>query len=579
MRAPDRVVVAVLLATAVSGATGQRVSGRVRGAEGSAISGAVVTALSADGRTVGRTLSGRNGEYSLAAPTTAVKLRTIRIGYRPVTIALSLTASSDTSIDVAMERLPVVLQTVRVAADARCGRSEDGAMVLQLWEQARAALLSAIVARETKRAEVTILRYVKQTELASNLIVQQSVSSMSGKSARPVAAARSPADLAADGYVVRDQSDVTYLAPDADVLFDDTFEDAHCFGFISGRPDRPGQIGLTFAPRRERPNGFVDVDGVLWITRQNPELVQLEFKYTGVLPEAARAGNGGTMRFRTMANGVVFIESWSITIPYVQEVRQSSSINIGKPMLDVRQVSETGGYVVDATWPDGEHWHQPMGAIRGDVREVGTNFPINSASVSVTGTASAETDSAGSFLFQPLPPGRYQVKLVDTALSTLARPRERSTVVQIGLGDTVTQHFTIPSRAATVLASVRRRPGDNRRGLEGFFDRRRRLGDGRYIDGKQLSARAGIPLVSVVRELIPEVLLTTRADSSKECWANIFLDEARIHEGPPALQPNINSFSTAGLAGIEYYPNSASTPPEFRITRNDCGTLILWTRR
>src|SRR5204863_328000 len=107
----------------------------------------------------------------------------------------------------------------------------------------------------------------------------------------------SPERLATLGYLEKD----LFFAPDADVLFDESFAEAHCFGVTRGGRDRDGQVGLSFKPRRGRKD-FVDVEGTLWMSTRAIELVDLEYRYTGVDQEAARIGAGGTMHFRTMPN-------------------------------------------------------------------------------------------------------------------------------------------------------------------------------------------------------------------------------------------------------------------------------------
>lgn len=66
------------------------------------------------------------------------------------------------------------------------------------------------------------------------------------------------------------------------------------------------------------------------------------------------------------------------------------------------------------------------------------------------------------------------------------------------------------------------------------------------------------------------------------CYVTVFMDGVRFglepkfvnRDNPP---PNLNSLNVHDLAGVEYYPGSASVPMQFA-NDNPCGTLLLWTR-
>lgn len=66
------------------------------------------------------------------------------------------------------------------------------------------------------------------------------------------------------------------------------------------------------------------------------------------------------------------------------------------------------------------------------------------------------------------------------------------------------------------------------------------------------------------------------------CYVTIYLDGIRFGveskyvsmDNPP---PDLNTIDVSDLAGIEFYPGSASVPMQFH-NDNPCGTLLLWTR-
>ena len=429
-------------------ALAQRVSGTVRVAGTSAtLSGTVVAVNDSAGRPLGRTLTDENGRYSILLPAAAVQVRATRIGFRPGVAPVARGGTNDLTIDLVMERAPVVLQTMRVAADASCRSTEDGRMVLQLWEQARSALLAAIVAREAKPAQVRVLGYERVMEPTRRLITEQRIRFNVGKSTRPVAA-RPPAELAADGYRTGTGPSTRYFGPDADVLFDESFGETHCFG-LTTRSGRGAQIGLTFSPRSRR-RDFVDVAGVLWMNPAVPELVQLDFRYTNVDPEMDAAGAGGTISFRTMANGVVFIDSWSILLPRMSELTRRDANGRTTSSSVVAELTESGGYVLSAEWPDGTKWLDLTGGIRGRVRQAQTGDPAWGAAVSLTGVVTLESDSTGAFAFVPMPPGRYEISAIDSAFSRFVRTRRQSREVTLARGDTVTVNFEVQSRGSAL---------------------------------------------------------------------------------------------------------------------------------
>jgi hypothetical protein len=435
-------------------AVGQQVGGTVRGAvAGPVISGAVVTAIDSAGRTLARTLSNQSGRYSLQLPPTARSLRAIRIGFQPVTIRIPA-ANAGADVDIVMQRLPAMLEAMRVESDASCGNSDDGRLVLQMWEQVRSGLLAAIVAREANPAIASVLTYQRRMEPRKRLITSQRMETISGKSSRPIVAARSAAELATSGYRQVIGTDQVFYAPDADVLFDETFTGAHCFGVTSGTRERAGQIGLTFTSRNNSGSrDMVGVEGTLWVRAQPQELVQLDYRYTGVDPEAKAAGNGGTMHFQTMPNGVVFIDSWSILIPVLTETMRRGIGGATMPVTSVSELAETGGLVIEAAWPDGTRWNGSIGGIRGQVREEGTGLAVSDVAVAIAEAVKTQTDVNGRYSLTPMPPGRYELTMRDTAFSGFTRIREKSREVELARGDTVMADFEIPARA-TLLADI-----------------------------------------------------------------------------------------------------------------------------
>jgi hypothetical protein len=435
----------ILMLAAPVASFAQHVSGTVRVADGpNYLSGVVLTTVDPAGHSLARTLSDASGRYSLPVGEAAVRVRAVRIGFKPVTMNLDRRAG-EIELNVVMERIPIVLATVQVASDATCSNGGNGRVVLDTWEQARTALLAAIVAREARPARVQILEYQRRMELKRHLVLDQRLTHRSAVSSRPIAAARASSDLAMRGYRAQENDGDVYFAPDADVLFDESFGEAHCFSLLRGTGGRAGQLGLAFRARRAK-RDFVDVEGVLWIRDRPTELVDLEYHYTGLgTPETV----GGAMRFRTMTNGVVFIDSWSMVVPTMTEVRQRGYDGNVSTSSVVKDLVETGAFVTSATWPDGTVWSDPVGGIRGTVRIQGSRTPMDGVVVSAGGGA-VQTNAAGEYSLMPLPPGRYRLTLVDSAFVGYVEARAQSHEVVVARGDTVTANFELASRESVV---------------------------------------------------------------------------------------------------------------------------------
>jgi len=66
------------------------------------------------------------------------------------------------------------------------------------------------------------------------------------------------------------------------------------------------------------------------------------------------------------------------------------------------------------------------------------------------------------------------------------------------------------------------------------------------------------------------------------CYVTVYLDGAVIYSPaairPPPPAPDMNRIPVRELAGVEFYPGTATVPPQFSTPNDGCGTLLLWTR-
>lgn len=400
-------------------ARAQRVTGVVRdSASRQPVPSAVVRLFDATGRELERTVTNRDGRYRLDALPTAHQLRVLRIGFRPRTMPFAFSASArDTTLDITLVTLPTLLDAVEVSDQPQCSRRSDRAAALALWEQARAALLATVVARESQAPLIAAIVYDRTLDRRGR-IVRQRVRHDSLPTNRPFIAARPVAEFRDQGYAEGATTQRTYFAPDADVLLDPAFGDGHCFSLRQDKDKHPGQIGLAFEPARDR-TGIVDVSGVMWLDVASPALRTLEFRYTNVERGVADAEAGGFISFRTATNGLTVIDRWNLHLPSVEGTseppRASSAPNcqlgcVGETRWRVIDIHDVGAVIATAVWPDGSQWHSPLGTLRGRAMRPASDgaSPVRDALVWLTGTDdSTRTAADGSFELRLLLPGPY----------------------------------------------------------------------------------------------------------------------------------------------------------------------------
>ncbi len=414
-------------------ANAQQLRGVVRDSAFNApLPGAVVSVVDSGGGAGSRTISDATGRFAVSLSPRSVRLRVIRIGYRPRDIMIP--KGTNPTVDVVMVRLPPVLNAVQVFGDKLCPGSADRGPAFQLWEQARAGLLAAVVAREAKPAMATSLVYKRQLTASDGLVVRQETKVNSGRTSRPFLAAASAAEFAATGYMHEDRNGRMFYAPDADILLDESFATSHCFQLQAADAAHADQIGLAFTPARDR-DDVVDVRGVIWMTRASPSLRSLVFRYTELEPASIAAGAGGHLVFRDVANGVSFIERWVLRLPILRPngpTSRSARRRQEVTELHVTGIDESGGMVLATSWPDGTSWNLPMTGVAGTVvqRSGGERVPF--AIVSVDGTKdTVVADATGAFMLTPMVPGRYLIAATDTTLHAFAAPRGTNRTVDV----------------------------------------------------------------------------------------------------------------------------------------------------
>jgi hypothetical protein len=448
----------VLCAGVSSVAAAQIARGVVRDSTaGTPLPSAVVLAIDANGTTIARTLTDSVGGFALALER-ADRLRFMRIGYTPRETRIDVAEAG--AWNVVMQRIPPMLGTVRVAERGVCPGTpvSDGAATWRMWEQARAGLLSSVVARTTSPMTASSLVFNRRVSSFDHLVRRQTAERRDGTVERPFTAA-SPGRFAARGYLDEDASGRTFHGPDADVLLDESFVATHCFEVRAADARHRGQVGLAFRPTPERDTA-VDVSGVLWFSGDGATLRSLEFRYTGLEPAAMKAEVGGEVGFQSLANGAIFVDRWTLRVPIMSRAvgappppsnpPRGKSRRMINTSVRVAEIEEVGGVVLAALWQGGATWSPSVTGLSGVVREAGDDLPVAGAIIALDGIAQqVVSDRDGEFLFSLLP-GRYTLTVTDTSLLRFASPRRTSQVIEVEHGELVRVSPRVESQASTV---------------------------------------------------------------------------------------------------------------------------------
>jgi hypothetical protein len=154
------------------------------------------------------------------------------------------------------------------------------------------------------------------------------------------------------------------------------------------------------------------------------------------------------------------------------------------------------------------------------------------------------------------------------------------------------QPATLPTVTTTDFADSRLPP------VLRDFERRRRIGLGRFIDEGQLRARDGQQMSTLLATLpglsvrsghvvgthgtsAGPVIMSARTP----CYATVYQDGAMIYQAAFQLQtktpqppPDFSRLDVDLYSAVEFYASPAEYPPSISPTNNACGVLMLWSR-
>ena len=421
------------------------------------IPGAVIEMLDAQGSALGRAITNERGQYRVVLPSSGRRLRVLRMGFRPQ--SLDATAGER---DIVMVAIPTLLQAMTVRDQPQCPRRSDRAEALALWEQARAALLATIVAREASPGFMRRISYRRIVGERRPMVLSQVVRMDSALADRPFASARSASAFIREGFLTVNAGTRVFDAPDADVLLDDAFPQGYCFRLA--RPDaaRRTQVGLAFEPARQRA-GRIDVAGTLWVDSVTRTLSDLTFHYQGLSAAEEALRPGGTLTFRSMPNGLPVVDAWWLQLPAPRWARDTAAARpitfdrAGRPAADELEVHEVGGVLASARWGDSTSWHAALGAVRGRLLLRGAAIP--NTELGLVGTDyRVRSDGDGRFEIGDLLPGRYVFGLPDSALNAVGSELTHGQAFDVRGGSTTIADMIVPTDSSLIAAKC----GDDR---------------------------------------------------------------------------------------------------------------------
>ena len=242
----------------------------------------------------------------------------------------------------------------------------------------------------------------------------------------------------------------------------------------------------------------------------------------------------------------------------------------------------------------------PLGAqvtVSGVAREDGTGRPLAAVQVIIEGTQRADTtDNAGRYRLEA--PAGTRI-----ALFRLIGYRPLRIRLQLSKGDSTTANADLVREGAQQLEPIETRaaPAAPRGvGVEAFEDRRR-LGLGKFIDSSELRRAEGRRLTDLLRSVPgvrmmyyvddparPWVFEWRAAAGRKEsadgtpCWMSVVFDGSPIYRSGSLSRPpdfHRDLFELAGLEAVEVYRSPAEVPQEYGGASEQCGLMLLWSRR
>jgi len=419
----------------------QTVRGTVRDSEGVLLRGAFVVLLDSAGNMRAGTLSNESGQYALRVSDEGrYSIRAELIGHKSTTLPpFLLPVDSVRTVDLMLPVSAIEVTAVTAQASRRCvARPESAAQTERVWEEVRKALRVTAWAQKISSLRLATLNYVRMLDPFTLQVRSEESRDIHN---RPYASVN-PDTLARWGFARVMRGDTTeFYGPDAELMLSNAFLNTHCFHVELGRDETAGMVGLTFQPVQHR--RVPEIIGTLWLDPRTSELKYIDYRYVNLPRSADDQRARGRTYFRRSANGVWLVDHWYIRMP----VRFAHGRRAGA----LASLREEGGEVLNLK-DAAQQTIAPNAAIRGVAFDSVHAAPLANALVYISGTTyKAETDAAGRFTIDNVPPGSYQLALWHPLLDSLpVLPKPR----QIELhADTAQIVLAIPSQQSLVASA------------------------------------------------------------------------------------------------------------------------------
>ncbi len=610
----------IALGAWTSPAHAQSVSGTVvDSVTGDPVRRTVVVLLDSTGARRGAALVDALGRFELRAPQPGTyRVRSQQIGIRASTsVPLLLTSATQAHVTLRVNPIRVALPAVLTEVTSACVADETASTAADspIWTEVEKALTATTVASGDAGGSVgaatTVRDFTRELDPRTMKPSHESARILTASVQRPYASL-APDSLARYGYVVAQENETIYYAPDAATLMSSSFAASHCWRERAGDGMHSSLVGVEFRPLAA--TDHPDIRGVLWIDSNTSELRYLEYSYTREPRSVNDSAAGGRVDFAALPSGAWIVRYWVIRMPQFEHRWANSGLGTrvsGRGADSVlAAIVETGGEVMT---PAAQSAIEPgvarpprTATIIGSVLTDQHDMPVVGAEVSIAPGHTARTDSAGHFQIDGVAAGDYTLVVRHIGEIAITLP------VRLVAGDTLARDFVLsPSVPALDTVNVRARfglPASVGLGKMGAYARRRAQGVGRAVDSTTLLSESYRSLGDVVRAHFPIHLIvvegsayvaSTRgqvaaldaggqpagdaADQRRRappaCYSQVFVDGIRVYRPMKGVALfDLNSMPITSLQAAEYFPGPAETPAEYGGPGASCGTLLLWTK-